>query len=101
MTNGTELVDPTAPHFDTAPPGERYFRHPGDVVRLVLWGIAALVLAFLIAVGTHTSDGVTDDIGRAVSRAPESTRPLYTAPTPLAPLALPITIARTLLYQQQ
>ena len=33
--------DRTGPHArrsTSAPPGERYFRHPGDVVRLVLWG---------------------------------------------------------------
>ena len=60
---------PGASAFDLAPPGERYFRHPGDVVRLVLWGIAAAVLAIVIALGTHTSDGVTADLGRVAARA--------------------------------
>ena len=48
----TDVSAPSDPHapfgdlpaFDPAPPGERYFRHPGDVVRLVLWGTAALLV---------------------------------------------------------
>ena len=36
--------DGGAPPDATKPPGERYYRHPGDVVRLVLWG-TGIVLA--------------------------------------------------------
>ena len=48
------------PAVELRPPGERYFRHPGDVVRLVLWGAATFVLVVFIGVATGTSDGVTD-----------------------------------------
>ena len=33
-------VRPPAPSVDERPPGERYYRHPGDVVRLVVLGVA-------------------------------------------------------------
>src|SRR5206468_11303726 len=73
----TTMSSPPDPHapvrdtpaFDPAPPGERYYRHPGDVVRLVLWGTAALLLAIVIQVGTHTTDGVAADLGRVTGRA--------------------------------
>ena len=55
--------------FDQSPPGERYYRHPGDVVRLVLWGTTALLLAIIIDIGTHTTDGLTADLGRVGARA--------------------------------
>ena len=34
--------------LDERPSGEPYFRHPGDVVRLVVWGtVAVVVFVFL------------------------------------------------------
>ena len=37
--------------FDDVPPGERYYRHPGDVIRLVVWGLATIALAVVRRVG--------------------------------------------------
>ena len=34
-----------APGTDLRPPGDRYYRHPGDAVRLVLWGFTVVGLA--------------------------------------------------------
>ena len=31
---------------DVRPPGERYFRHPGDVLRLLLWGAVTATTQF-------------------------------------------------------
>ena len=46
--------------LDERPPGERYYRHPGDVVRLVLWGSAtARAGRSSSRSATATSDGVT------------------------------------------
>jgi undecaprenyl-diphosphatase len=67
--------------FDARPPGERYFRHPGDVVRLVLWGSAALALGVVIAVGTATTDGITTDLGQVAGRVAVSIRELLLALT--------------------
>jgi glycosyltransferase 2 family protein len=87
--------------FDSAPPGERYFRHPGDVVRLVLWGSAALLLAVVIAIGTHTTDGLTSDLGRVAGRAPESVRELLLALTQVLALAVPAAVAIGLVVAQR
>ena len=46
------------------PPGDRYFRHPGDVVRLVVWGAAAILLVLLLRLAKSTSAGLTTDIGQ-------------------------------------
>ena len=32
------------PGVHDRPPGERYYRHPGDLVRLVVWGTATVLL---------------------------------------------------------
>ena len=58
------------------PPGERYYRHPGDVVRLVVWGVATVVLLLFIAVATGTSDGVRTDLGGAATAFPRAAREL-------------------------
>ena len=67
------------PTIDDHPAGERYFRHPGDVVRLVLWGLATVVLVLFIELATDTSNGVTTDLGRAAARVPTSVRELSLA----------------------
>ena len=79
--------------FELTPPGERYYRHPGDAVRLVLWGIAALLLAIVIALGTHTTDGVTADFGRVAARVPRSARELLLALTQVVAIAVPAAVA--------
>ena len=72
MTGTTILPPPPAaagaPTDQVQPPGERYFRHPGDVVRLVIWGLAALLLGVFLRLAPDTSDGLTSDLGRAASR---------------------------------
>ena len=81
-----------APVFDVRPPGERYFRHPGDVVRLVVWGSATLALAILVGTGTATADGITDDLSRLSGRAADSARELLLVLTQMAALATPIAL---------
>ena len=83
MTGTTILPPPPAaagaPTDQVRPPGERYFRHPGDVVRLVIWGLAALLLAVFLRLAPDTSDGLTSDLGRAASRVPTAVRELSLA----------------------
>ena len=89
-----ESVDGAPPQagLDGQPPGERRFRHPGDVVRLALWGTATLVLAALIAVATSTSEGVTTDVGRVVTRLPGSVREFLLGLIQIAALAVPLAV---------
>ena len=94
-------TEPEPDRVRPAPPGERYFRHPGDVVRLVLWGIAALLLAIVIDVGTHTTDGLTADLGRVGARAPMSLRELVLALTQVGAVGVPAFVAIGLVVTQR
>ena len=90
--SGAAVLEPATSGFDPAPPGERYYRHPGDAVRLVLWGGAALLLAVVIGFGTHTTDGLTADFGRVVGRAPTSVRELLLALVQVFAIAVPAAV---------
>jgi undecaprenyl-diphosphatase len=92
-----ELPEPSA----LAPPGERYFRHPGDVVRLVLWGAAAIVLAVVIGVATGTSEGVTSDLGRAAHQLPGTARELLLALTQVAAIGVPAAVVAGLVVTRR
>jgi undecaprenyl-diphosphatase len=94
-------ADPSPTAIDAAPPGERYYRHPGDVVRLVLWGAAALLLAIVIEVGTHTTEGLTADLGRVGARAPTSVRELLLALTQVGAVVVPAVVALGLVWTQR
>jgi len=63
------------------PPGDRYFRHPGDVVRLVLAAAALLLLVLFVELATSTSRGVSADLGRAATAVPEEAREVEGRPT--------------------
>ena len=84
MTDVPTAVVPDAradvsPVGDDRPAGERYFRHPGDVVRLVVWVIAAALLALFVEVATGTSSGLSSDLGDAASRISRGARELLLA----------------------
>ena len=75
--------------LDQLPPGERYYRHPGDVIRLILWAAGAVLLALLIELAPGTSTGMAEDLGgaagsvpRAVPRVPARGRPAERRPRP-------------------
>ena len=87
--------------LDGQPPGERRFRHPGDVVRLALWGTATLLLAVLIAVATSTSEGVTTDVGRVVTRLPGSVREFLLGLIQIAALAVPLAVVVGLVVKRR
>jgi uncharacterized protein (TIRG00374 family) len=83
------------------PPGDRYFRHPGDVVRLVVWGVAAVLLVLLLRLGKETSQGVTEDLGRAASSIPDAVREFALALAQVGALLVPAVIVVLLVWQQR
>jgi undecaprenyl-diphosphatase len=87
--------------FDPRPPGERYYRHPGDVVRLVLWGGATVLLAIFVSAATATSDGLTADLGRAAARTTTPLRELMLALVQVAAIILPLVAAAALIVQRR
>ena len=105
MTGTTILPPPPAaagaPTDQVRPPGERYFRHPGDVVRLVIWGLAALLLGVFLRLATDTSDGLTSDLGRAASRVPTAVRELALALVQVGAIVVPVVVVVLLVLQQR
>jgi uncharacterized membrane protein YbhN (UPF0104 family) len=99
-TRAGELA-PVEPGLDVRPPGDRYYRHPGDVVRLVLWGSGTVVLALLIWLAPSTMDGVTEDLGRASARMPRPGRQLALAIAQVLVLVVPTAVAAVLIAQQR
>src|SRR5258706_10166667 len=83
------------------PPGERYYRHPGDVVRLVIWGAAAVLVVLFIQVATDTSDGVTTDLARAGARLARPIRVLLLALCQVAAIVVPVGVAGGLMIRQR
>jgi undecaprenyl-diphosphatase len=96
-----DVPDSIGSSLDVRPPGERYYRHPGDVVRLVLWGSATVLLALVIWLAPSTMDGVTDDLGRASARVPKAARQLALALAQVLAVLVPVSIAGVLVVQQR
>jgi len=86
----------SADRSELSPPGERYFRHPGDVVRLVLWGATSVVLVVFIGVATGTSEGITTDLGRAARQLPTTARELLLALLQVVAVAVPVVVVAVL-----
>ncbi len=72
------------------PPGDRYFRHPGDVVRLVLWGTALVLLAIFLSVADATSAGVSTDLGRVASQLPDAVREFFLTVAQVGGVLVPV-----------
>ncbi len=78
--------------FDDRPPGERYFRQPGDVLRLVVWGIAAAAMWAFVGLATRTRDGLEADLGGAASSLHRAARELLLAAVQAAAIVVPLAI---------
>ena len=89
------------PFLDLRPPGDRYFRHPGDVVRLVVWGGTTLLLITWTWLATSTADGVTADVGRVTERLPDAVRELLLAMAQVGAVIVPAVLAVVLAAQQR
>jgi glycosyltransferase 2 family protein len=87
--------------LDVTPPGERYYRHPGDVLRLVLWAAAAVVLALLIDVAKASTAGVTTDLARAAEHLAPAIRALALALVQVGAVAVPVAVVVVLLAQRR
>src|SRR5436305_14500067 len=84
---GATPADPSP--LDVQPAGDRYYRHPGDAVRLVLLGLAVALLAGFVWLGTDTAQGLTSDFEGTVSRVPTSIRQLALALAQVGAVAAP------------
>ena len=95
------VVRPAPARLDPRPPGEPYYRHPGDVVRLVLWALAALALVLFIEVARDTATGARSDLARAATVVPRAARQLMLALVQLASLVVPVAILAALAVRRR
>ncbi|MDQ3739002.1 MAG: flippase-like domain-containing protein [Actinomycetota bacterium] len=86
---------------DHLPPGERYFRHPGDVVRTVLWGAATLALIAFIELATGTSAGLAADLGRVATAPHRTVRELLLGLIQVTSVSVPIVVLVALAVRQR
>ncbi len=100
-TAATVTEPSPAPAWEERPPGERYYRHPGDVVRFIGWSGAALALALFITVATGTSDGVRADLGGAITAVPTAARQLLVVIAQIAAVITPIAVGGVLAWQRR
>jgi uncharacterized protein (TIRG00374 family) len=91
---------PTTP-FDTSPPGERYYRHAGDVIRLVVAAIASVLVVCLVTVASNTADGFTEDLADASGRIARTVRELLLALVQSAAIAVPAIVLALLVAQRR
>jgi hypothetical protein len=83
------------------PPGDRYFRHPGDVVRLVLAAAVLLLLVLFVELATETSRGVSADLGRAATAVPDAAREFLLALTQIVAIAFPVLVVGAIVARQR
>jgi uncharacterized protein (TIRG00374 family) len=89
------------PEPDTAAPGERYFRHPGDVVRCTLAAVAVGLLLLFVELATRTSAGVSTDLSRAASALPIEVREFLLAVAQIVALGVPVFVVGALVFRRR
>lgn len=87
--------------FDTTPPGERYYRHAGDLVRLVVAAIVSVVVICLVTVARNTADGFTEDLADASGRIARSARELLLALAQSVAIAVPAVVVVVLVARRR
>lgn len=103
VTPLTVLGEDTArpAELDERPPGERYFRHPGDVVRVVVWGAATLLLVLLVELAEGTNAGLREDLGETAALIPQAVRQLALAITQVGAVLVPTAVVAGLVVRRR
>jgi undecaprenyl-diphosphatase len=87
--------------LDQRPPGERYYRHPGDVIRLILWAVAAVLLVLFVEVATGTSTGMRNDLGGAAASVPRPAREFVLAVVQASAVLIPLGVVVGLVIRRR
>jgi glycosyltransferase 2 family protein len=87
--------------FDDLPPGERYFRHPGDVIRLVIWALTTIVLVVFVELAEGTNDGLREDVADVVALIPVTVRQLAVTIAQVAAILVPGFVVAALVARQR
>jgi undecaprenyl-diphosphatase len=93
MAATTVLAPPSeAIDHDERSPGERYYRHPGDVIRVVGWAALTITLVLFVDLAVKTSSGFRSDLGRAATNVPDAARQLLLAVVQIGCVAVPVAV---------
>ena len=80
------------PGFDVQPPGDRHFRHPGDVLRLGMWGGLVVVAGVVGWRAGPSTGGVAGDLARIGARVPAAVRELLLAVAQVGAVCVPVVV---------
>jgi glycosyltransferase 2 family protein len=98
----TTILEPQlgeAVQHDHRAPGERYYRHPGNVIRVVAWTVVAVALVLFVDLAVATSSGVRTDLGQAATHVPDAARQLLLGVVQLGCVAVPAAVLALLAFQ--
>ncbi|MDQ3470729.1 MAG: hypothetical protein M3487_13315, partial [Actinomycetota bacterium] len=87
--------------FDERPAGERYYRHPGDVVALVVWVTTTLLFLAMVQLATGTTTGLAGDLGRAATAVPRPVRQLALSIVQIVAFGAPLAVAVALVARRR
>lgn len=74
------------------PAGDRYFRHPGDLVRLVLWAAATVWLVVSIEYARATTEGLSTDLAAVATRPAVGVRAVLAVLVEILAVAVPVVV---------
>ena len=92
---------PARPRLGDRPPGDRYYRHPGDVVRLIVWAAVTVLLVLFIEVASGTSDGLRSDLGATATAVPLAARQLLLVLAQVGAVIVPATALGVLVWKRR
>ena len=92
----SEPASSDPPRFALARPGERYERHPGDLLRLVLWTAGTVALVALVETADRTAAAVDADLSGWIESIPEVARQLARTLVAVTALAVPLALVAVL-----
>ena len=99
MTVIASSAPPVIPGVSDRPAGERYYRHPGDVVHLIAWLVFGACWVLLLALADDTSSGVRTDLGRIFTAPPDAARELLLVAVQAAAVLAPASLVALLVVQ--
>ena len=92
---------PAVPVETDRPPGERYYRHPGDIVRLCVWATATILLLLFVVVASDSSDGVRSDLADAAGTVTLPVRQLLLAGVQVNAVVFPLAVVAALVARRR
>ena len=87
--------------FDIGRPGDRYERHPGDVLRLALWATITVLLVIVLETAEQTAAAIDADVNEWVESIPALARELGRTVIAYVAFITPVVVAAVLIARRR